>query len=73
MPDSANETTGWRPIATAPKSEMFIWAYWKRETSSWSVGLAYNNVSGTFSDAYGLPAINQKATHWHPMPEPPHA
>ncbi len=59
----------WQPIETAPKDEMFIWAY--RREGKWSIGLAYRNVSGGWSDAYGDPSAPKYATHWHPMPEPP--
>jgi|SRR5690606_2198354 len=64
----------WQPIDTAPKDEMFIWTY-KKFDGKWSIGLAYQNVSGTFSDVYGYRHgyrdINKKATHWQPLPEPP--
>jgi hypothetical protein len=61
--------TEWQPIDTAPKDEMFIWAY--RREGKWRVGLAYRNVSGGWSDAYGNLDPPKYATHWHPMPEPP--
>lgn len=52
-----------------PKGEMFIWGL-PRGDRGWAVGLAYWNVSGGYSDAYGSTSI-RGATHWHPMPEPP--
>jgi len=58
----------WQPIETAPKDEMFIWAY--RRDSRWSIGLAYRNVSGGWSCAYGSDAPRH-ATHWCPLPAPP--
>jgi len=60
----------WQPIETCPKDEMFIWAY-KKGDDKWSVGLAYRNVSGGWSDAYGDRDAPKKATHWFPMPMPP--
>lgn len=65
-----NETR-WNPIKTAPKDEMFIWAYWSKRLEKWSVGLAYQNVSGGWSDAYGNREAPEKATHWAAMPKPP--
>lgn len=59
---------GWFPIETAPKDEMFIWAY--RREGKWSIGLAYRNVSGGWSCAYGSDAPKH-ATHWAPLPSPP--
>ena len=59
----------WQPIETAPKNEMFIWAAPKGK-GRWSLGLAYRNVSGGWSDAYGSDAP-ERATHWMPLPEPP--
>lgn len=58
----------WQLIKTAPKNEMFIWARPKGE-GKWALGLAYWNVSGTWSDAYGAPP--SEATHWYPLPSPP--
>jgi hypothetical protein len=65
------DMSGWQPIETAPKDEMFVWAApdWKR-TGKWKLGLAYRNVSGGWSDAYGAPAP-EYATHWWPLPAPP--
>jgi hypothetical protein len=60
---------GWQPIETAPRDRMFIWAY-QRE-GKWSVGVAYRNVSGGWSDAYGNLGPPKYATHWAPMPTPP--
>ncbi len=60
--------TEWKPIETAPKDEMFIWTY--RLDGKWRTGLAYRNVSGGWSDAYGGDAPRH-ATHWAPMPPPP--
>jgi hypothetical protein len=60
----------WQPIATAPHGEMFIWAAPKGR-DKWSLGLAYRNVSGGWSDAYGDPGPPLKATHWMPLPPPP--
>ncbi len=51
-----------------PHGEMVIWARRKPE-GGWGVGLAYLNVSGGWSDAYGAPSAGW--THWHEMPEPP--
>ena len=51
-----------------PKAEMFIWAR-PKPGGGWSLGLAYWNVSGGWSDAYGAPA--QDATHWKPIGDPP--
>jgi len=59
----------WRPIESAPRDQMFIWAY-PRE-GIWSIGLAYRNVSGGWSDAYGQSGPPQHATHCMPLPEPP--
>jgi hypothetical protein len=59
----------WKPIDTAPRDEMFIWAY--RREGRWLVGLAYRNVSGGWSDAYGNESAPERATHWAPMPAPP--
>lgn len=61
--------SGWRPIETAPKDEMFIWAA-PNGKGKWSLGLAYRNVSGGWSDAYGGDAP-KRATRWTPLPEPP--
>lgn len=59
----------WEPIETAPKDEMFIWAAPKGD-GKWSLGLAYRNVSGGWSDAYGSDAP-VRATHWMLLPNPP--
>ena len=64
-----SENDGWQPIETAPKNEMFIWATPKGE-GKWSLGLAYRNVSGGWSDAYGGDAPRH-ATRWHRLPAPP--
>ena len=58
----------WKPIETAPKDKMFIWAY--RLDGEWRLGLAYRNVSGRWSDAYASDAPRH-ATHWAPLPSPP--
>lgn len=58
----------WRPIESAPKGEMFIWAA-PRQGGKWGLGLAYWTVSGPWRDAYGAPSLD--ATHWMPLPEPP--
>jgi hypothetical protein len=67
--DRSLDVHGWQPIKTAPKNEMFIWAY--RRDGRWSIGLAYRNVSGGWSDAYGDLGPPQHATHWMPLPAPP--
>lgn len=59
----------WQPISTAPKDKMFIWVA-PNGPDKWSLGLAYRNVSGGWSDAYGSDAP-AKATLWAPLPEPP--
>ena len=59
---------GWRDIETAPKDRMFIWAWFSE--GRWKIGLAYQNVSGKWSDAYALDAP-QYATHWTDLPAPP--
>lgn len=59
----------WQSINTAPKDEMFIWAY--RSDDKWRIGLAYRNVTGGWSDAYGDREAPSYATHWAPMPDPP--
>lgn len=64
------KVSGWRPIDTAPTDEMFIWAA-PNGPGKWSVGLAYRNVSGGWSDAYGNSEAPRKATLWAPLPEPP--
>ena len=58
----------WQPIEAAPKGEMFQWGYWKR--GKFCTGLAYWNVSGGWSDAYGHPAPG-RATHFRILPGPP--
>jgi hypothetical protein len=58
----------WQDISTAPKGEMFIWAK-PFGPGKWSIGLAYRNVSGGWSDSYGASTIG--ATHWLPLPPPP--
>jgi len=58
----------WKPIETAPKDEMFIWAY--RLDGEWRLGLAYRNVSGRWSDAYASDAPRH-VTHWAPLPSSP--
>jgi hypothetical protein len=60
----------WKPIKTAPKDEMFIWARPKGD-GKWGIGLAYRNVSGGWSDAYGDGSVPSSATHWHRLPSPP--
>ncbi len=59
----------WQPIETAPKDGMFIYAMPKDD--KWGIGLAYRNVSGGWSCAYGDREAPRKATHWMPLPEPP--
>lgn len=59
----------WQPIETAPKAQMFIWAA-PKDGGKWGLGLAYRNVSGGWSDAYGSDAP-EHATHWMPLPSPP--
>ena len=59
----------WQPIETAPKDKMFIWAA-PNGPGKWSIGLAYQNVSGGWSDAYGSDA-SARATLWAPLPSPP--
>lgn len=63
---------GWQPIATAPKEEMFIWAR-RKSDGKWAIGLAYRNVSGGWSDAYGDREAPSTATHWAKLPAPPEA
>lgn len=60
----------WQPIETAPTDEMFIWAAPKGD-GKWGLGLAYRNVSGGWSDAYGSQSAPRSATHWMPIPPPP--
>ena len=69
-PKEANELRAeraWKPIETAPKDEMFVWAY--RLDGEWRLGLAYRNVSGVWSDAYASDAPRH-ATNWAPLPSP---
>lgn len=63
-----NAASEWQPIETAPRDQMFIWAMPKLD-GQWGLGLAYRNVSGGWSDAYG--AATKGATHWTPLPAPP--
>lgn len=65
------EQEGWRTIEREPppKDEMFIWAAPKGD-GKYSLGLAYHNVSGGWSDAYGNDAPD-RATHWMPLPATP--
>lgn len=65
-----NDDKQWRHIKTDPpaKGEMFIWAR-PKGGGKWALGLAYWNVSGSWSDAYG--ASPKEATHWMPLPAPP--
>jgi hypothetical protein len=65
---SLARSNGWQDIASAPTNEMFIWAR-PKGGGKWGLGLAYRNVSGGWSDAYGAPAAD--ATKWHALPEPP--
>ncbi len=60
----------WQPIKTAPKNEMFIWAI-PKGGGKWGLGLAYPNVSGRWSDAYGDRCAPREATLWAPLPPPP--
>jgi hypothetical protein len=53
-----------------PRDEMFIWAR-PKVGGGWSLGLAYWNVSGGWSDAYGSPHAFGEATHWKPIGPPP--
>jgi hypothetical protein len=46
-----------------PSDEIFIWAC-PDGRNGWSLGLAYHNVSGGTSDAYGNNAGLARATHW---------
>lgn len=63
-------TERWHLIADepVPTDEMFIWARPKGE-GKWGLGLAYRNVSGGWSDAYGAPTTD--ATHWKRIGDPP--
>jgi hypothetical protein len=67
---ATDETREWHPIKTAPKNEMFIWAY-RHANKGWSIGLAYRNVMSGWSDAYGDQEAPAKATHWASLPDPP--
>lgn len=58
----------WQPISSAPPLGMFIWAA-PKPGGGWSLGLAYRNVSGGWSDAYGSDAPS-RATHWTNLPDP---
>ena len=59
----------WQPISTYPKDKMFIWGR-PDGPRKYSVGLAYQTVSGTWRDTYGDP-FARYATLWYPMPELP--
>jgi hypothetical protein len=67
--ETARAAPEWRPIAEAPKNEMFEWGYWR--DGRFSIGLAYHNVSGTWSDSCGDRSAPQYATHFRPLPAPP--
>ncbi len=60
-----------------PKGEMFIWAYWNDEKRTWQTGLGYWTVTkDKWADAYngfGSSPHISRATHFHPMPDPPEA
>jgi hypothetical protein len=60
----------WRPIETAPKDMMFIWACPKGD-GKFGIGLAYQNVSGGWSDAYGDRVAPCEATLWATLPPAP--
>lgn len=68
----ASRQDNWRTMESAPKDEMFIWAR-PNGAGEWSLGLAYRNVSGGWSDAYGDRSAPYAATHWCALPSPPHA
>lgn len=61
--------TEWQDISSAPRDEMFIYALPNKERGGFKIGLAYNNVSGGKSCAYGSDISG--ATHWLPLPTPP--
>lgn len=65
----------WRPIETAPKdgSRFLTWC----KTYGVRVGMAYNRSDHddwlSNLDAYGGSSKGgMRATHWMPLPEPPH-
>ena len=60
-------------MAKVPTDEMFVWGEPKQRglKFGWGLGLAYRNVSGGWSDAYGAPVRNAKI--WCRLPEPPNA
>jgi len=60
----------WHPIETAPKDKMFIWARSKGD-GKFALGLAYQNVSGGWSDAYGDRDAPREATLWAHLPPAP--
>jgi hypothetical protein len=64
----------WNLIAAnpPPPTDMIIWGY-EREPGKWSIGLAYPNVVGGWSDGGGFQFDWTRATHWARMPEPPTA
>ena len=59
----------WRPIATAPKGEMFIY-YWPRDGKR-CIGLAYFAKDGSWRDSEGNWKTRLEPTHWMPLPDPP--
>lgn len=63
---------GWNRMdaVPVPTNEMFIWAA-PNGPGRWSLGLAYRNVSGGWSDAYGDQTVSSRATRWCAMPAPP--
>lgn len=61
---------GWHRLRDEQPSrgEMFIWAR-PKDDGGWGLGLAYWNVSGGYSDAYGAPLAD--VTHWKRIGDPP--
>lgn len=61
---------GWHRFSEEPAPKgMFLWA--RQNDTGWGLGLAYWTVSGVWRCAYGSNTMG--ATHWHALPEPPHA
>lgn len=64
------ETTGWQPIASAPKdgTRILLWrAPWSEPRSGGWFPSPYDEGGGFFE----ANCVRVTATHWHPLPAPP--
>ena len=62
----------WQPISSAPHNAavLLCWADWR--DGKWCMQVGAASTGGTYENGYSNRSYHGSATHWMPLPNPPH-